>query len=645
MTSLTSHADIILTEGTNFGVDVSPVDGSIAMDLMGSIWLLPANGGQARQLTDGLIPVVAPRWSPAGTSLLYEVRAANGSEIWQLDVATLNSVRISQEEHHDQNAAWHPQGERIVYASDRNGSGLDIWETDLPTGLSWRITSHAGDESEPVWSANGQHLAYIRKTDEGFALVLRRRGESEQNLVVSDLPLSAPSWRPDGSLLTFLRHGEGRPTLEMVILSDPPLTRVMTSDENHFSSPVSWRNRSRLIYAADGQIKTRRFADRRSRSLPFSAVVADDEPAAPRTVPKRELVVTNPPAGRLVIRGERLFDGIWKGYREQMDVLIDKGLIVEVAARREWEDATVLDLGDVTILPGFIDAWSRSPQGERDGPAILAYGVTTIVSQSDSIIPDGSAWDDERIPGPRVLPAATVRATTDRSDLGKYFLVNLLPAAAGSDADRSAVQGWRELGVPIISSNWIHGRRVGADILLGADALPTASRHSQNQGIPRDGGAAPPVLISALADATTPGISALIDSRQATELGQRKRPGRRIAGAPQLAMVPALVVAGSGPNGLAPGLALHAEFRALRAAGLNEEQVLLATGRNAAKILGLENQLGTITPGAMADLVLVGGDPLANVDDLLKIVAVVRNGRFFSLISLLERIRTPSTVE
>jgi imidazolonepropionase-like amidohydrolase len=107
----------------------------------------------------------------------------------------------------------------------------------------------------------------------------------------------------------------------------------------------------------------------------------------------------------------------------------------------------------------------------------------------------------------------------------------------------------------------------------------------------------------------------------------------------------ALVVAGSRPNGLAPGLALHAELRALRAAGLSGEQVLRSAGPNAAKMLGLDNQIGTITPGAMADMVLVGGDPLDNVDDLLRIVAVVRNGRFFSLVSLLERATSPRTVE
>ena len=640
-----SRADVILTEGTNFGVDVSPADGSIALDLLGSIWLLPAAGGQARQLTDGLIPVSAPRWSPDGASRVYQVNATGGAEIWWLELNSMRNERLSQPDIHDQDVSWHPQGERIVYASERNTTGLDIWETDLPTGLRWRVTSHAGDETEPTWSANGRHLAYIQKTDEQYALVLRRQGETEQNLVVSDAPLSAPSWRPDGSLLTFLRHGEGRPTLEMVIVSDPPLTRVLIAEEQHFASPVSWRDRSHFVYTADGQIKTRNFADRRSRPLPFRAVIREDETPPPRTSPQHELFVANPPAGRLVIRGARLFDGIWKGYRPTMDVLIDEGLIVEIAARQDWSDATVLDLGDVTILPGLIDAWSGSPDDDHDGPAILSYGVTTIVSQAGTNVPGNALWEDEDLPGPRVLPAATVSATTDRTENADYFLVRMLPGVAGNEQDKDAVAAWRALGVPVIASNWVNGRRIGADILLGADALPTASQHSQGMATRQERNTAPPALISALADAGTPGIATLIDSRQANELRQKKRPGRRIAGAPQLAAIPALVVAGSQPNGLAPGLALHAELRALRAAGMNGEEVLLSAGRNAAKMLGLDNQVGTITPGAMADLVLVSGDPLENTADLLNIVAVVRNGRFFSLISLLERANSASNVE
>jgi hypothetical protein len=44
-------------------------------------------------------------------------------------------------------------------------------------------------------------------------------------------------------------------------------------------------------------------------------------------------------------------------------------------------------------------------------------------------------------------------------------------------------------------------------------------------------------------------------------------------------------------------------------------------------------------------MILVSGDPLNNVEDALNIVAVVRNGRFFSLVRLLEQANATSGVE
>ena len=105
------------------------------------------------------------------------------------------------------------------------------------------------------------------------------------------------------------------------------------------------------------------------------------------------------------------------------------------------------------------------------------------------------------------------------------------------------------------------------------------------------------------------------------------------------------VVLGSKPNGMPPGLGLHAEFRALAAAGLTPEQALRAAGVNAASALGLGLQLGRIAAGSFADLVIVDGDPLADIGDALNVVAVVRNGRFFSTIGLIDRLGVSSSVE
>ena len=103
---------------------------------------------------------------------------------------------------------------------------------------------------------------------------------------------------------------------------------------------------------------------------------------------------------------------------------------------------------------------------------------------------------------------------------------------------------------------------------------------------------------------------------------------------------PAAIVAGSRPNGLPPGIGLHAELRAMYAAGMPVQQILASIGSEAARALRIDGQAGRIEPGLLADLVIVSGDPLHQIGDLIRIVAVIRNGHFYSLVSLLERART-----
>ena len=82
----------------------------------------------------------------------------------------------------------------------------------------------------------------------------------------------------------------------------------------------------------------------------------------------------------------------------------------------------------------------------------------------------------------------------------------------------------------------------------------------------------------------------------------------------------------SGPANLA-GLAMHVEMEALVDAGLTPMQAIQASTKWPAELLHEDKDLGTIAPGHIADLVLIEGDPLADIRTTRKIRTVMMNGR------------------
>jgi len=97
----------------------------------------------------------------------------------------------------------------------------------------------------------------------------------------------------------------------------------------------------------------------------------------------------------------------------------------------------------------------------------------------------------------------------------------------------------------------------------------------------------------------------------------------------------AVIVAGTDtPN----AINLHGELLAYTRAGMSNFDALKAATVNPARALGLD--AGTIEAGKLADLIVIEGDPLANVATVHKVKRVVANGRVFELDQLL---KTPTT--
>lgn len=74
------------------------------------------------------------------------------------------------------------------------------------------------------------------------------------------------------------------------------------------------------------------------------------------------------------------------------------------------------------------------------------------------------------------------------------------------------------------------------------------------------------------------------------------------------------------------GASVNQEMEAMQAAGLSPMDVLVASTRNGARAMGRGDDLGTLERGKIADLVVLGADPTADIANVRRIEAVMRGG-------------------
>ena len=83
-----------------------------------------------------------------------------------------------------------------------------------------------------------------------------------------------------------------------------------------------------------------------------------------------------------------------------------------------------------------------------------------------------------------------------------------------------------------------------------------------------------------------------------------------------------------GTDGLA-GFTLHRELELYAKAGISAPDVLRIATLGAARVAKRDQELGSITPGKLADLVLVEGDPAKRISDVRRTSLVIKDGAFY----------------
>ncbi|WP_084446674.1 amidohydrolase family protein [Hymenobacter roseosalivarius] len=136
--------------------------------------------------------------------------------------------------------------------------------------------------------------------------------------------------------------------------------------------------------------------------------------------------------------------------------------------------------------------------------------------------------------------------------------------------------------------------------------------------------------------------SAKRQSRENVEFG-KKLSAKFMSMIPEMQAAGVTLLAGSdsGPfnSFVYPGSSLQGELALLVQAGLTPAQALRAATINGATFMGVADQSGSIETGKYADLVLLNQNPLADINNIKKIDAVISRGKVYSANDLAESLK------
>ncbi|MEO8647737.1 MAG: protein kinase [Acidobacteriota bacterium] len=232
-----------------------------------NLFRLDTANGQSSQITrldDKKIINRSISISPDEKMIAYVDRQDGQSDIWISDLNGSNGRRLTNDGFTDNDPVWHPDGNRIVYSSDRNGTkqitlaylngrqpvqlslsdsdlgvadishdgsqilytttkdDADLWQTAVETGKEAQVTSDIGSEFWPNVEQDGSAIVYqaTRRTSLGTRLLngllfTQRSTGSERPAELSSDGFY-PQWSPDGKKIAFLRSSSGDNSLWVI---------------------------------------------------------------------------------------------------------------------------------------------------------------------------------------------------------------------------------------------------------------------------------------------------------------------------------------------------------------------------------------------------------------------------------------------
>jgi Tol biopolymer transport system component/erythromycin esterase-like protein len=214
------------------------------------IYVMNADGSDPFRLTYNLKDNdIEPDWSPDGSSIAFSSSEVSDFDIFTIDlqnfdIYTINlenfqQTRLTENPGVDRSPDWSPDGNRIVFSSQRDGN-TEIFVMNADGSGERNLTNHPANDTHPAWSPNGDLIAFVsdRYGDDNI-YVMSDDASKPIRLTDSAGQDTNPAWSPDGELITFQSNRSGNS--EIYVMNADGTNQTPITHHEEFDGFPDWQ--------------------------------------------------------------------------------------------------------------------------------------------------------------------------------------------------------------------------------------------------------------------------------------------------------------------------------------------------------------------------------------------------------------------